>query len=150
MRGNSSCFTAAPARPRLASPETPLLPTWLRTCTQSRVSGITEKISAYKAESKIGQADDHPLLWWKANECRFKSLAVIARKWLCLQASSVSAERLFSSAGEVVSRKRASLAPDNVDMLLFFTRICSFCTFLLTLVECITSFVVIDGSCCLL
>ena len=87
--------------------------------TQSRASSITEKeISAYKAESEIGQADD-PLLWWQANECRFKSLAVLARKWLCLQASSVSAERLFSSAGEVVSRKRASLAPDNVDMLLF-------------------------------
>ena len=29
-RGNSGCFTAA--RPRLASLETPLLPTWLRAC----------------------------------------------------------------------------------------------------------------------
>ena len=30
-RGNGGCFAAA--RPRLASLETPLLPTWLRTCT---------------------------------------------------------------------------------------------------------------------
>ena len=62
----------------------------------------------------------NPLLWWKANENRFKRLSIIARKLLCIhQATSASSERLFSSAGLTIASKRSGLTKDNASMLIF-------------------------------
>ncbi|KAF0746104.1 Uncharacterized protein FWK35_00023769 [Aphis craccivora] len=36
-----------------------------------------------------------------------------------IPATSVSVERCFSTAGNVVTRKRASLSPENVKLLVF-------------------------------
>ena len=80
-----------------------------------------KEVDAYIAEDQIEQGDD-PLEWWRVNQHRFVTLAKLARKWLCIQATSVPAERLFSSAGEIVSKKRSSLKPANVDILLFLSK----------------------------
>lgn len=63
--------------------------------------------------------DSSPLEWWKVNACRFPTLAVLARKYLAITATSTPAERVFSVAGLKVSRLRASLTPEHVDMLVF-------------------------------
>ena len=63
--------------------------------------------------------DTQQLLWWKTNEHRFSRLAKVARSWLCIPATSTPSERLFSKAGSVVSKKRNSLKPKNVDVILF-------------------------------
>ncbi len=55
-----------------------------------------------------------PMLWWKENCSRYKHLAQLARKYLCLPATSVPSERLFSTAGNIVSAKRSCLDADNV------------------------------------
>jgi hypothetical protein len=60
-----------------------------------------------------------PLQWWKENKSSFKLLAPVARKWLGCLASSVPSERAFSSAGNTVSAKRASLGDDMVRDLVF-------------------------------
>ncbi len=57
------------------------------------------------------------LQWWKSNEARFPSLARLAKSYLCVPATSTPSEQLFSPAGNIVSKKRASLAPEHVDML---------------------------------
>ena len=75
----------------------------------------------YRSEDQIERKDD-PLEWWSRNSHRFPTLARIARRILCLQATSVPAERLFSSAGDIVSQKRASLHPSTVDCLLFLSK----------------------------
>ena len=49
-------------------------------------------------------------------------LAEIARRLLCVPASSTASERLFSTA---VSKIRNSLKPENVDALLFLNKNCS-------------------------
>ena len=67
--------------------------------------------------------DSSPLDWWKVNGHRFPLLAGLARKYLAITATSTPAERVFSVAGLVVSRLRASLSPEHVDMLVFLTRI---------------------------
>lgn len=60
---------------------------------------------------------DNPLLWWKAHSSELPLLSVAAGRVLCCCATSVASERLFSLAGHVVSKKRAALKPDKVNML---------------------------------
>ena len=62
---------------------------------------------------------EDPLLWWKNNEAKFPNLAKIAMKYLRIPANSVPSERIFSKAGELVSKRRNRLKPKNVDILLF-------------------------------
>lgn len=53
--------------------------------------------------------DIDPLLWWKANDQTFQNLSLMAKKYLCTQATSVSSERVFSTSGDVVDDSRCSL-----------------------------------------
>lgn len=63
--------------------------------------------------------DTDPLQWWKKNELRFKSLSSAARKYLAIPATSAPSERVFSIAGNICNRRRASLSPDHLDSLVF-------------------------------
>ena len=80
-----------------------------------------------KAEEQMKQYCDEPSLdidenvlqWWKRNESRFPAIARIAKKVLCVPATSTPAERLFSTAGHIINTKRASLSTENVSMLCF-------------------------------
>ena len=84
-------------------------------------TAIEKEVDAYRAEEQIDRALD-PLEWWKLNEHRFKVLSKLAGKLLCIPATSIPSERLFSSAGTIVNKKRASLSPNNVDMLTFLCK----------------------------
>ena len=76
-----------------------------------------EEISTYRAEEQTAR-DTEPMEWWHLNKHHFK----LAQKLLCIPATSVPPERLFSSAGNTVNKKWASLSPSNVDMLLFLNK----------------------------
>ena len=65
----------------------------------------------------LPQTDD-PLVWWKANECFYPLLARVARRALCVPASSASSERLFSVASQVITTKRARLTCKNASLLI--------------------------------
>lgn len=77
---------------------------------------VEAEISRYTSEPNY--AGD-PLKWWKANASRYPHLVHLARKYLCIPATSVPSERVFSSAGHIVSKKRACLDPSSVNMLVF-------------------------------
>ncbi|XP_071640916.1 E3 SUMO-protein ligase ZBED1-like [Temnothorax longispinosus] len=65
-----------------------------------------DDFAKYVAETQI----DHNLdlcAWWKAHEVCFPAVAKIARQLLCIPASSATAERVFSTAGNIVSAKRS-------------------------------------------
>ncbi|XP_067949497.1 E3 SUMO-protein ligase ZBED1-like [Watersipora subatra] len=47
-------------------------------------------------------------IWWSTHQHEFKNLSSIARKVMCVNATSVSSERLFSIAGHIVSKKRTT------------------------------------------
>ena len=64
-------------------------------------------------------ADEDPLLWWSKNSPRYPNLTVLAKKYLAIPATSVPAERAFSTAGNIVNQKRACLLPENVNLLVF-------------------------------
>ncbi len=59
------------------------------------------------------------LKWWKEHAALFPYLSQVARPYLAIPTTSVSVERLFSVAGQVVSTKRNSLHPSTVTLLVF-------------------------------
>jgi len=50
--------------------------------------------------------EDEPLLWWKSEYVWYPVLGKVAKKFLCLCATSVPSERVFSCAGHIVSDSR--------------------------------------------
>ncbi|RXN15706.1 zinc finger BED domain-containing 1-like protein [Labeo rohita] len=77
-----------------------------------------QEISAYTTLPTIS-VDKNPLQWWKENEQEFPRLAKVAQKILCIPATSVASERLFSSSGNIQTVFRSSLKPDKLNMLVF-------------------------------
>ena len=63
--------------------------------------------------------DINPLTWWKMHQSRFPRIAALARNNLCIPATSTPCERLFSTAGDIITNKRARLDPENASMLCF-------------------------------
>ncbi len=85
----------------------------------SSVDIASNEIKRYDAEEHMSLDQKEPLKWWKMREHRLKYMSQLVKKTLCITASSVPSERLFSSAGNLVNQKRSSLSPENVDSLLF-------------------------------
>lgn len=85
-----------------------------------KVQTVRKEVQVFFTEQPITKKDD-PLSWWRENEGRFPALTNIARSLLCIPATSTPAERIFSAAGNICSRKRASLTQEHVDMLTVFS-----------------------------
>ena len=81
--------------------------TQLRLTPQQRVK---QEIDQYLTHPQLNIEDD-PLPWWQSECVRYPILAKLARKYLCLCATSVPAERVFSCGGNIVSDKRTCLNP---------------------------------------
>lgn len=85
---------------------------------ESQATGIEKEIKSYLLIPEV-DSDVNPLAWWKTQEMNFPRLAKLAKKYLCVPASSSPSERAFSTGGNIVTCHRASLKPDNVDRLVF-------------------------------
>ena len=68
------------------------------------------------------EIDSSPLNWWKREETQFPLLSKLARKYLCICATSVASERVFSTGGNIVSDTRNSLKPQRVNELVFLAK----------------------------
>ncbi|CAJ1057870.1 hypothetical protein F7725_004922 [Xyrichtys novacula] len=79
---------------------------------------ITNEILMYFGQQPLSKTES-PLSWWKSNKTKYPTLASLAKSFLCIPATSTPSERLFSAAGNIASKKRASLTPKHVDMLKF-------------------------------
>ena len=96
----------------------------------SSVRTLTPKTPQQKAEIEVESylriplqdVEGDPLQWWKVEEKNYPILATLARKYLCICATSSPSERLFSTSGLLVTPKRSSLKPDKVNMLVFLSR----------------------------
>ncbi|KAL0217255.1 hypothetical protein RCL1_007738 [Eukaryota sp. TZLM3-RCL] len=82
-------------------------------------SDITE-LDSYLVE-RLKPVDMDPLLYWKLynQEHPDSGLAMMARSFLSIQATSVAVEQLFSSAGRTVNEKRESMNDETVTSLVF-------------------------------
>ena len=59
-----------------------------------------------------------PLEWWKQNDQRYPGLAKLAKEYLCIPATEVASERIFSAAGLTLTKLRSQLDPGTVDATL--------------------------------
>ena len=50
---------------------------------------------------------------------KYSRLTEMAKKYLCIPATSASFKRVFSTAGNIVNPKQTNLLPENVDLLVF-------------------------------
>ena len=83
---------------------------------------MQSEISCYKSASPISLRDK-PLNWWNVHKCVLPNLARLAQKYLGIVATSVPSERLFSTAGNIVSAERAALLPGSLENLSSYMRI---------------------------
>lgn len=65
---------------------------------------------------------EQPLLWWKRNATRYSFLSKLARKYLCVTATSVPSERVFSVSGNVLTKERYFLSDEHVEQLVFLIK----------------------------
>ena len=87
-------------------------------CFRTKKDIIDDEIKRFVNEPQIGLKSS-ALDWWKDHGPIYPHLLQVAKCILCIPASSVPSERLFSKAGELVNKKRSALKPANVDKILF-------------------------------
>jgi hypothetical protein len=77
-----------------------------------------QELDKYISEDVIDRSTC-PFRWWSLNYARFSELAAVAREHLAVPCTSVPSERVFSKAGEVVTKKRSSIKPAKADQTIF-------------------------------
>ncbi|XP_013880075.1 zinc finger BED domain-containing protein 1 [Austrofundulus limnaeus] len=93
--------------------------TTITTFTQREA--IESELSSYLFSVCV-ESDADPLKWWKEHEVVYPALSCLAKKYLCVPATSSPSERIFSCSGNIVSCQRASLKPETVDRLVFLAQ----------------------------
>lgn len=68
---------------------------------------------------KLAFTTDETLLdWWNKHSLVFPQLSLLAQSLFGIPASSSTAERIFSSAGLLLNKRRQSLSPELIDDIL--------------------------------
>jgi len=83
------------------------------------VTPLKVELDSYFKLPALPKAKMDVLAWWKVQEPVFPLLAEIARKFLCVPASSSPSERLFSASGNICTKLRSSLDPTNLELLVY-------------------------------
>ena len=74
---------------------------------------VNDEISKYW-NSIDAEENVKPLEWWKTHFTEYPNLSKLAHDFLCIQASSVPCEQLFSIAGQVLCKSRNRLTGESV------------------------------------
>lgn len=79
-----------------------------------------EEIQSYLQESE-SSIHTNPLNWWRNNSNRYPNISKIAKKYLSTPATSVPSERVFSTAGDIITAERNQLSPEHASILIFLS-----------------------------
>ena len=91
-----------------------------RSDTSSTPSLDTE-LDNYFAATTI-ELHECPLKWWRENEKSYPTIKHLARKYLCIPASTASSERMFSITGILVNKHRNRLSAGSVTHMMFLKK----------------------------
>ncbi|XP_029994695.1 zinc finger BED domain-containing protein 4-like [Sphaeramia orbicularis] len=92
-----------------------------KTTTRSITADATIEVGKYLQEPFIPRSAD-PLAYWKERAVVFPHLHKLSNKFLCIPATSVPCERVFSKAGEVITKKRNRLHPSTAEKIIFLNK----------------------------
>ncbi|KAK0134110.1 Zinc finger BED domain-containing protein 1 [Merluccius polli] len=77
---------------------------------------VQKEVLDYFGEQPISKKEN-PLPWWRINQARYPTLAQLAKSFLGIPATSTPSGRLFSAAGNIASKRRASLSAEHVTIV---------------------------------
>lgn len=63
-----------------------------------------------------------PLVWWRERKNLYPCIYIYVLKRLCILATSVPCERIFSATGQIINDRRTLLKSDKVSSLVFLHR----------------------------
>ncbi|XP_034562847.1 zinc finger BED domain-containing protein 4-like [Notolabrus celidotus] len=89
--------------------------------TRSADEVAEEEMNLYRLADCI-PTDGNPLRWWKKHHSSYPHLAMLAQPYLAVPGTSVPSERVFSTAGDIVTASRSVLSAENVDILIFLKK----------------------------
>jgi len=79
------------------------------------------EVTMYFQHSQL-DVDNCPLVWWRREAIHLPILSSLAKKYLCICATSVASERAFSTGGNIVTNKRNCLKLHVVDQMVFLAK----------------------------
>ena len=85
---------------------------------EEEVQGEYEKYFSLPTANR--QTD--PFIWWNHKKNEFPIMSILAKKYLCISATSVPSERLFSDVGNLITPSRNKLSPNIVSKIVFLKR----------------------------
>ena len=77
------------------------------------------ELDRYLAHPQEDDRSADQLVWWKLQEKKYPKIALLARRYLAIPASSAASERLFSRLKLTATAARQGLKPSTLCMLLF-------------------------------
>ena len=80
------------------------------------------ELDLYEKSPQVDDKSINVLAWWKENETVYPTVCKVALKYLCVPATSVPSERVFSCAGTIVTDRRTCLKPEKVNQLIFLNQ----------------------------
>jgi len=88
------------------------------------IEAVMAEVTLFQDEPSLPLQDDDgkfscPLQWWKYNQQKYKVIAKLAIRLLCIPATSAPSERVFSVAGLTIAKDRSRLAPHTAHELIF-------------------------------
>lgn len=92
--------------------------TSLRPSSQNPVTEATLEVRGYLSEHLISRTAD-PLEWWSSRALVCKNTWSVMCTRLCIVATSVPSERIFSKTGQIITDRRNRLSPGKVRELVF-------------------------------
>ena len=86
-------------------------------------SDVRKELDNYIKEPKLSESSDPLCDFWKLKNSQYPRLAVLARRYLIVQATSTPSERVFSKMGNTVSKKRGNLTANHTDQTIFLSSV---------------------------
>ncbi|KAE8738250.1 hypothetical protein FOCC_FOCC016277 [Frankliniella occidentalis] len=86
----------------------------------TRAEAVDKEVRLYLDSCNPDDVKDNDVLaFWRGRLKQYPWLSTAVRKFLCIPATSTTAERVFSIAGLTITAKRSRLNPDRVDIIIF-------------------------------
>ena len=79
---------------------------------------MRQQLATYRAEPTFSHSQNS-LSWWAMNRQKYQSVAAVTRRLLAVPATSVASKRLFSKAGNVITKKQKCLALAKAQSVVF-------------------------------